>query len=153
MFTIILLCLVTIFYSAYNLLVKASSSNIHDVSLAPILATLSLQVGALSVSLVYFMYLLQKGQVVGLPTKAYGWALVAGLCIGTAEVLYFYLFRGVAGEKPISASVAIPLIVGGTLLISVLVSRLLFNESINTGQWLGIGLAVIGLATLALSSR
>ena len=150
--TLLILLLVTVCYAAYNLLVKVSTSHVDSVATPPIIATICLQAAALSVSLVYLLYLTRQSVSLALPGKAYAWAVGAGICIGIAEVLYFYLFRGFEGEKPIAASSAIPFIVGGTIVIAVAVSHFIFRESLNTGQWVGIALAFAGMMVLAVSS-
>ena len=149
--TLILLILITICYAGYNLLVKVSGSHTGSVNIAPILATMALQATALGVSVVYLLYLTQQNVNVALPGKAFKWAVGAGVCIGLAEILYFYLFRGFAEDKPVSGSIAIPFIVGGTIVISVLVSVLVFGETLKPVQWLGVILAFSGMILLAFS--
>ena len=150
--TLLLLVLITVFYASYNLLVKVSSNHAGQDASSPILATLSLQVAALSVSLAYLLYLTRQGSNLMLPGKAYLWAMAAGLCIGLAEILYFYLFRGIDGEKALNASSAIPFIVGGTIVITVVISVFVFGESLNKGQWAGVALAFAGMFVIALNS-
>lgn len=149
--TFALLLLITAGYAAYNLLVKVSSSY-SGSSASPIMATISLQLAALSVSLIYLVYLARQPLSLVLPGRAYFWAIAAGICIGLAEVMYFYLFRGVAGEKPIAASTAIPFVVGGTIVIVLAVSSILFRETLNQGQWIGVGLTFAGMSILVINS-
>lgn len=151
MHTLILLIAVTLCYAAYNLLVKVSSGHVGATS-SPILATISLQLAALSVSLLYLAYMARNDFLITIPGKAYAWAIAAGFCIGLAEVLYFYLFRGVGGEKSIAAGSAIPFVVGGTIVITVLASLWLFREPLNAQQWIGVGLAFAGMTILATAS-
>ena len=150
--TILLLTIITICYASYNLLVKISTNQIESLNTPPIIATIFLQATALSISVIYFIILARQSISMTLPTKSYVWAIGAGLCIGIAEVLYFYLFRGIAGEKAISANSAIPLIVGGTIIIVVIVSKFLLSETLNTGQWIGVLLAMVGMIILAINS-
>ncbi len=151
MHTLILLFLITVCYAAYNLLVKISGSHIGATT-SPILATICLQATALVVSIVYLIYITGQTTAIALPARACLWAVAAGLCIGLAEISYFYLFRGIGDDKPMAASSAIPFIVGGTIVIAVMVSRFVFNESLNTGQWIGAGLAFTGMMVLAMSA-
>ena len=146
--TVILLALITLCYAAYNLLVKVSGNG-ADAMTSPILATISLQFAALSVSLCYLLYLWRTNIPMSLPIKVYPWAIAAGVSIGIAEIMYFYLFRESTTGKSIPASVAIPLIVGGTILIVASLSYLLFNERLSWVQWSGVGIAVGGLVLLA----
>lgn len=149
---IILLILITLCYAAYNLLVKISSNHSGSIANAPILATIVLQATALSISTVYLIYLTRQNISVALPSKALLWAAGAGFCIGLAEIMYFYLFRGFSGEKGMEASVAIPFIVGGTIAIAVVISILVFGETLKPMQWVGVGMAFAGMLILAISS-
>lgn len=150
--TLTVLILVTLCYAAYNLLVKVSTSHVTSLQTPPILATICLQATALLVSLGYLIYLSRQSVSVALPTRAWLWAAGAGLCIGIAEVLYFYLFRGFENEKQISASTAIPFIVGGTIVVAVTLSWVLFRETLTRGQWAGVGFSLLGMIMLAVNS-
>ncbi len=151
MYALILLTLITVCYAAYNLLVKVSGS--HAGASAPIFATIGLQLAALSVSLVYLAVLMRQGAALALPPRALLFGIAAGCCIGAAEVMYFYLFRGIAGEPGMSAGVAIPVIVGGTIVIAMLVAGVVFGESFAPVQWAGIMLTLGGMLLLALGAR
>lgn len=148
---VILLILITACYAGYNLLVKVSGGLAGAAS--PIVATICLQLAALSVSLVYLFIVLRGGGSVAIPLRALAFAVAAGLCIGLAEVMYFYLFRGVGGAAGMPASVAIPLIVGGTILVSVLIAVFVFHEGLGPRQWGGVVMAAAGLALLASGAR
>lgn len=150
--TLIFLCLITFCYAAYNLLVKVSSDHAGPVSAPPILATISLQLAALTLSCLYLLYLYQKGQSVFISLQAIPWAVAAGVCIGAAEIMYFILFRGFEGETVIAANRAIPFIVGGTIVITVVVAGLLLGEQLSGLQWLGVALCVAGMLVLGLSA-
>ena len=76
------------------------------------------------------------------------WAIAAGVCIGGAEIGYLYLFGGIGGTKPMPANIAIPAIVSGTIVVTLLVSYLVFRESIAWNQLLGAACIVIGIAFL-----
>ncbi len=90
---LILLISVTLLYAGYNLFVKVSSGHVAEKVTSTVLATICLQFTALLVSTLFAIYLLRKGgQVLALGPPAYGWAMAAGLCIGAAEIGYFYLF-------------------------------------------------------------
>ena len=110
--SIILLLSVTALYAGYNLLIKISSGYIPAETTTTIMATISLQIAALAVSCVFAAGLLVRGNAVfAVTTPALVWAIAAGLCIGAAEIGYFYLFRGAFGEPAVSANFAIPIIV------------------------------------------
>ncbi|MDE0347356.1 MAG: EamA family transporter, partial [Boseongicola sp.] len=88
---------------------------------------------------------LRGGHVFSLSPGSYFWAAVAGLCIGGAEIGYLYLFGGVAGMKSMDASIAIPTIVSGTIVIALLFSFLVLREHISWSQVLGSCLILIGI--------
>lgn len=144
-----LLLAVTGFYAAYNLLVKISSLHVPSTATSTVLATICLQVAALTASSAFALTLLARGgHTLALSPAAYGWAVTAGLAIGGAEICYFYLFTDLAGGKAMAASVAIPVIVVGTVIITFLVSHLLLHESISAWQLLGAGTVLAGLVMM-----
>ncbi|MEM7194040.1 MAG: hypothetical protein AAF402_03760 [Pseudomonadota bacterium] len=153
MITAILLALITLLYTGYNLFIKASGNSVGSTHVAPILATIALQIAALSVSIVFLASLIQQKQALQLPTQTYILAICGGLCIGLAEILYFYLFRGISGERSVTASVAIPLIVGGTIILTVFGARWFYAETLNQGQWIALFVSSLGLSLLAWFSR
>ena len=83
-----------------------------------------------------------------LSTTACAWAAAAGVCIGLAEIGYFYLFRGVGGSGPVAASVAVPIIVTGTVVFTMLLSWLALKESLGVMQITGTVVVVIGIAMI-----
>ncbi len=50
-----------------------------------------------------------------------------------------------------AASVAIPTVVSGTIVITLLVSLFILREPLNWNQWLGSGCIVLGIVILFLS--
>lgn len=154
MATIVLLALVTVLYAGYNLLIKVSTGHVPAATTTIILATMALQAAALMVSVVFTGALvLQGGHQFRLTPAAYAWALAAGLCIGAAEVGYFYLFGGIGHGRPVDASVAIPVIVSGTVVITVVVSHFVFRETLAWMQVLGAAMIVAGVLLTFLGPR
>ena len=147
--SLLLLLAITTLYAGYNILIKFSSDLVPESVTSTILATIALQFAALAISSVYAITLLIKGgQALALPAGAFGWAIAAGLCIGAAEIGYFYLFRGVGGGAPMLANLAIPTIVGGTIVITLLVSWLILSEPVTGLRVFGAALAVVGIVTM-----
>ena len=144
---------ITILYAGYNLFVKVSSGHVPAAATTPILATISLQVAALAVSAAFALGLvLRGGHVLALSTPAFAWAVAAGLSIGAAEIGYFYLFRGAAGSEPMPANVAIPIIVSGAIVITLLVSWLVLREPFTWVRLFGAVLVVCGVVILFADS-
>ena len=146
---ILLLLTVTVLYASYNLLVKVSSGQVPDGATTTILATVCLQVAALTTSLVFLGVLVARGgHVLQLSSGAYLWAVAAGLSIGCAEIAYFYLFGGVAGIKPMAAGIAIPVVVSGTIVITQALGVVLFDEPLGWSQAAGSGCIILGIVLL-----
>ena len=148
-----LLLAITALYAGYNLLVKVSSGHVPAAATTPILGTIALQAAALAVSAVFAAGLLIRGgHVLAISSTAFAWAVAAGVCIGAAEIGYFYLFRGVGGAEPMPANVAIPVIVSGAIVLTVLVSWFVLREPFTWVRLLGAALVVAGVVTLFAGS-
>ena len=146
---VVLLTLVTLAYAGYNLFIKAAGDHVPATASTTILATFLLQFGAAVASTCFLAFLLvQGGHSFRLAAPAYAYAFVAGLCIGVAEVVYFYIFGGIGGMRPVPASLAIPIVVTGTVVVTVLVSALVFREALTPLQLVGAALIVAGIAVL-----
>jgi drug/metabolite transporter (DMT)-like permease len=146
---IALLVAVTVCYAGYNLFIKVSGNHLPPAATTTVLATITLQLAALAASMLFLAFLaLRGGQVFALSRGTYLWAALAGLCAGSAEIGFFYLLGGVGFARPMAASVAIPTVVSGTILIALLVSAFALGEKIVWNQILGAGLIVTGIAAL-----
>ena len=144
-----LLLLITLMYAGYNLFVKVSGDHAAGTVTTTILATISLQTAALVVSLIFATYLFMRGgQTFALPPASYKWAVLSGVCIGIAEIGYFYLFSGTGLRQTIPASTAIPIIVCGTAVVAFIVSAVFLNEPFGWRQILGVVLVVLGVGAL-----
>lgn len=144
MLSIILLAATTVLYAGYNLLVKQSADVAGSVASTTITATIALQIAALSTSIIFAIFLkVQGGHSMTLSMPTYLWAIGAGICIGIAEILYFYLFSGISGLPAMSASVVIPTVVAGTVVLALVASTVLFGERLNLYQLFG-GLMITG---------
>ena len=154
MATFFVLTLVMGLYAGYNVLIKVSTGHVPDAATTTVLATLSLQVTALMVSLAFAGVLgAQGGHVFRLGVASYGWAAAAGLCIGAAEIAYFYLFTGIGHGAPMAANVAVPAVVGGAIAITLLISVLALKEPTSWLQAGGAALVVVGVLLLFLGPR
>ena len=146
---IVLLTVVTLAYAGYNLFVKVSGDHMPETATSTVLATYCLQMGAMASTTVFLAFLtLQGGHSLRLSGSAYGWAVVAGLCIGIAEVCYFYIFGGVGGIKPLPANLVIPTVVAGTIVITLIVSFFVFKERLNFAKLISTFLTISGAIVL-----
>ena len=103
---LILLLTATLLYAGYNLLIKVSGGHVPKTATTTVLGAICLQLAALATSLTFasWLYLFKGAQSFQLTTSAYLWAVAAGICIGGAEIVYFYLFGGIGTSKPMAAS-------------------------------------------------
>ena len=117
-----LLITVTLAYAGYNLFIKlAGAQNINNNN--GIAATLCLQIFALIVTSVFSIYLSSLGEnIFVLPSKTYLYAVFGGISIGIAEIGYFYLFNASNTDGALNANTAIPIILGGTILVTMIFS-------------------------------
>jgi drug/metabolite transporter (DMT)-like permease len=153
MVALLLLLTATLLYAGYNILIKVSGTHVPEEATSTILGVVCLQLAALTTSITYAgsLFLFRGDQHLQLTTPAYLWAIAAGFCIGGAEIAYFYLFGGIGSMKPMPASIAIPTIVSGTIVITLLVSLFVLRETLNWNQLLGSGCIVLGIVLLYLN--
>ena len=142
---LIILVIVTISYAGYNLFVKlASSQNLNNSN--SIAATLCLQLFALFVTILFSFYLFSKGEkIFVLPSKSYLYAIFAGISIGLAEIGYFYLFNESNPKGASNANTVIPVILGGTILITMIFSFISLSESFNYKRIFGTFFIIFGI--------
>lgn len=125
-------------YGAYNFFVKLSSGAIHEI-----VGAVVLQAAALMLGLVMLGYLKVSGETFIVSTKGVTAALVAGLCVGLAEICSYYAF-----SRGLSGSVGIPIMVAGGVCVGVLLSVLFLKEVLSGYQILGIVLMLGGTVLL-----
>lgn len=143
------LAIVTVFYAGYNLLIKVSGDHVPDSATTTIVATLCLQAAAMSMTLTFMAVLMARGgHTFALPLPSLAWAAGAGVCIGIAEIAYFYVFGGLGGREALPANIAVPTVVCGTVVITTLVSATVFSEPFGLRQIAGGALVAAGVAVL-----
>ena len=74
--------------------------------------------------------------------------MAGGLCIGAAEIGYFYLFGNFSVGKSIPASIVIPTVVCGTVIVALLASRFLFNEALSIVQIGSVVITITGIVMI-----
>lgn len=140
---IIWIILAAVMFGLYNVFIKVSANDIN-----PILGAVVLQFVAAFIGLA--MLLVTQMQAGSLPFwsgRGLLLASLAGAAIGAVEILTFFIYgRGVL------VAVGNPLIVGGSLVVTLGVGVFLLRESVNLTQLLAIGLIFIGVLLLAWSA-
>ena len=127
------------FMALYNVFIKLSAGNIHQV-----VGAVVLQVVAALAGLVALLVLKAQGTPMPISKKGLAFAALAGLCVGLAEILSFYTF-----SSGTLASRGVPVIVGGTVVIAAIIGLVLLREQLAPMQIVGAGLVVVGLLLLA----
>lgn len=150
-----LLVLATVLYAGYNIFIKISGDHIPSTAATTVSATLVLQIAAFCTSALFAGLLVAKGtSVLGLTPRAYAWAAAAGICIGGAEITYLYLFGGLgAGGEKLGANTVIPFVVGGTIVLTMIVSAFVFREAFGWPQIAGSAFVVTGVALLFVDQQ
>ena len=70
-------------------------------------------------------------------SKAYLYAIIAGISIGIAEIGYFVLFNPTNPNGALNANLTIPVVLGGTKLITMFLSFYYFKDSYNFHKIIG----------------
>ena len=92
------------------------------------------------------IYLYSKdARIFVLTSKAYLYAIIAGISIGIAEIGYFVLFNPTNPNGALNANVAIPVVLGGTILITMFLSFNYFKETYNFHKIIGAIFIIIGI--------
>ena len=71
--------------------------------------------------------------------------LLPGISIKIAEIGYFVLFNPTNTNGALNANVAIPIVLGGTILITMFLSFYYFKESYNLNKIIGTLFIIIGI--------
>jgi bacterial/archaeal transporter family protein len=138
---LILFALVTAcFYGAYNVLIKMASGYINQILGAVILQVVAAIVGGI----IFFVLKMTTNTPIIISTKGVVLAVLAGIFVGLAEITSFYVF-----SKGLTASIGIPIIIGGSILIGAIAGILFLKESLNPIHYFAILLIVIGVVILS----
>ena len=71
--------------------------------------------------------------------------LLPGISIKIAEIGYFVLFNPTNPNGALNANVTIPIVLGGTILITMFLSFYYFKESYNLNKIIGTLFIIIGI--------
>ena len=76
--------------------------------------------------------------------------MIAGISIGIAEIGYFFLFDPTNTNGALNANVAIQIVLGGTILITMLLSFYYFEGTYNINKLIGTLFIIIGIYLILL---
>lgn len=129
-------------FGLYNFFIKVASGSINQVAGAVIL-----QVVAALCGLVLLIYIKLKNQEIEITSKGVLFSCLAGFFVGMAEILTFFVFG-----KGTPASVATPVIIGGSVAVAAILGILILKEQLTLVQGLGTVLIIGGVVLLSLNS-
>ncbi len=136
----IFLALITaVFYGAYNVFIKVSSGHINQIVGAVILQIVAALVGG-----IILIILKMTNSPLVISQKGVWFAILAGVFVGLAEITSFFVF-----SKGIPASVGIPIIIGGSVLVGAVLGLTFLKETLNPIHYLAIVLIVAGVVILS----
>lgn len=130
--------LAAVCYGLYNVFIKLSAGRIHPVTGAVILQVMAACSGA-----VLFLFLRSAKTPMAFSAKGVWFAVLAGVCVGLAEILSFFVF-----SRGITVSVGIPVIIGGTVLAGAVLGTVFLGETLRLTDILAVALIVAGIALL-----
>lgn len=132
---VFLVLMTAFFYGIYNFFIKVSSGHINQIVGAVILQVVAAVLGGL-----ILVYLKMTNATLDITNKGVQFAILAGIFVGLAEIASFYAF-----SKGVSASVGIPIMIGGSVVIGALLGVLFLKESLTLVQCFAIALIVGGI--------
>ena len=133
----LLLALLAAFcFGAYNVFMKIASGYIHEITGAVILQFVA-AIAGLAI-LLYIKY--GTNEVITISQKGIMYSVLAGLCVGGAEIVSFIVFG-----KGVPASTGIPIIIGGAIVVGTVIGMLFLKEKITTFHVLGTVLIILGI--------
>lgn len=127
------------FYALYNIFIKQASPHVQEVLGAVILQAVALLLGC-----GWLMYLRMKGVPLEVTSRGVWLSAVAGIFVGLAEICSFLVFA-----RGVPASLGIPVIIGGSVLIAAVIGFFWLKEMLGLYQILGLICIVGGIWLLS----
>jgi transporter family protein len=129
-------------FGAYNFFIKVASDRIHLV-----LGAFVLQVVATAIGGVFLAYQKLRGAEMMVTRAGLGFAALAGVAVGTAEILTFVVFA-----RGAPASIGTPVIMGGSIVCAAVLGVAFLGDRLTLVQYAGAALIVAGVALLSAGS-
>ncbi|OGH77666.1 MAG: hypothetical protein A3C10_00590 [Candidatus Magasanikbacteria bacterium RIFCSPHIGHO2_02_FULL_48_18] len=136
---IFLAIMTAIFYGAYNVFIKVSSGHINQIVGAVILQIVAALVGG-----IILLIMKMTNSPLEISQKGVLFAVLAGIFVGLAEITSFFVF-----SKGVSASVGIPIIIGGSVLVGAVLGLTFLKETLNPIHYVAIAMVVVGVIILS----
>ena len=128
-------------YALYNIMIKLGSCCIYPLLGAVILQVVAASLGSLLLGLIVCK---GGGDDIHYDRKGILWSVCAGLAVGSAEMLSFFV-----SSLGVQASQFVPVIIGGSVLFGCILGLLTLGETMMLHGWSGVLLLVSGIALVA----
>lgn len=123
-------------YALYNIFIKKGSSHIN-----PVLGGVILQLVAALLGCCLLGFLVAQeahkggdiGNVIAYDGSGIFWAVLAGLAVGTAEIVSFFV-----SSLGVQAMQSIPIIIGGSVLFGTVIGAVALHEDLSSRGWFGV---------------
>lgn len=129
-------------FGAYNVLIKVASSRVDVLVGAVVLQAVATVAGGAALAI----HTLRGAELV-VTSRGLGYAALAGVAVGAAEILTFVVFA-----RGAPASLATPVIMGGSILCAAVAGIALLGERLTIPQYAGAALIVVGVALVSSGS-
>ncbi len=131
-------------YALYNIFIKKGSSHINPVLGGVILQLVAAMLGC---CLLGFLILKEGGtaEVVTYDMEGIHWAVLAGLAVGTAEIVSFFV-----SSLGVQAMQSIPIIIGGSVMFGTVLGAVALHEELSIRGWFGVVLISLGISLVGL---
>jgi len=126
-------------YALYNICIKKGSASIN-----PILGGVVLQFVAAIFGSILLGGIMIEGEVLNHDNAGIFWACLAGLSVGSAELLSF----GVSGMG-VQATQSIPILIGGSVMFGAVLGIFMLGETLEVQGWIGVVLLMSGIGLVA----
>lgn len=130
-----------VFYGVYNFFIKVSSGHINQIVGAVILQIVAALLGG-----VILLIMKMTNSPLEISPKGVWFAILAGIFVGLAEITSFFVF-----SKGVYASIGIPIVIGGSVLVGAVLGLIFLKETINPANILGILFIVGGIILLTIN--
>ena len=130
-------------YALYNIFIKKGSYHI-----SPVLGGVILQlVAALLGSCLLGVLIAKEGydEVVIYNAEGIQWAILAGIAVGTAEIVSFFV-----SSLGVQAMQSIPIIIGGSVMFGTVLGAVALHEALTYRGWGGVLMISIGIGLVGM---
>lgn len=129
-----------IFFAVYNAFLKQSSSHLHALY-----GSIALSIASVIATLILVLFFKLSGQHMALTEKGLKLAFTAGLFSAFGGMFYFFMF-----QKKAPLNLGLPLLSVSTVIFSVIIGLIFFQEKLTLLKTIGLLLAGISIFLISM---